>query len=69
VNLRISRLIVQHVLKEGAKILPLLGLRELRLNLASADLKGGKQIQRPVTLVSVFSPRTTLPLSWTCPRF
>jgi hypothetical protein len=43
-DLRVLRLIGRHVLKKAAKILPLLGVRELRFNLASADLKGGKQI-------------------------
>ncbi len=63
VDLRVWWLIGQHTIKEAAKILPLLKLRELRLHLASTDFEGGKQIQRPVALVSALQPRTTLPLS------
>jgi len=57
-------LVGQHVIQKAAEVLPLLILRKLRLNLAGAHFEGGKQIQRPVTLVSaLFSPRTTWPLS------
>ena len=37
VDLRVLRLIGQHAVREAAKILPLFKLRELRLNLTSAD--------------------------------
>ena len=47
VDLRVLRLIGQHAIQEATKVFPLLKLRELRLNLASADFEGGKQIQRP----------------------
>jgi len=44
VDLRVLRLIGRHVVKDGAKILPLLSLSELRFKLPGADLKCGKQI-------------------------
>src|ERR1700728_1281099 len=44
-DLFVRGLIGQHAIEETAKILPLLILRKFRLHLASADFKGGKQIQ------------------------
>lgn len=48
----VLRLISQHAIQEAAKVLPLLGFGELRVNLASINFEGGEQIQRPMTLVS-----------------
>src|SRR5258706_14565360 len=42
--------------RKAAKVLPLFGFRKLRFNLAGADFESGKQIQRPMTLVSALQP-------------
>src|SRR5260370_33451723 len=56
VDLLILRLVGQYVVKEAAKIPPLLILRKLRLNLTSAHFEAGGQIQRPLKLVSALQP-------------
>src|SRR6266568_5287095 len=52
VEFPVLRMIRQHAIQEGTKVLPLLEFGELRVNLASLDFESGKQIQRAVTLVS-----------------